>query len=66
MEFEAELTGPAVDPWGNTRLGLEATAIINRKDWGLTWNTALEAGGVLVGDKITLEVEISAIANPDD
>ncbi len=66
VEFTVELTGTAVDPWGNTRLGLEATAVINRKDWGLTWNTALEAGGVLVGDKITLEVEISAIANPDD
>ena len=65
-EFTVELTGTAVDPWGNTRLGLEATAVMNRKDWGLTWNTALEAGGVLVGDKITLEVEISAIANPND
>lgn len=66
VEFAVELTGTAIDPWGNTRLGLDATAVINRKDWGLTWNTALEAGGVLVGDKITLEVEISAIANPDD
>ena len=65
-EFDVELTGTAVDPWGNTRLGLEATAVVNRKDWGLTWNTALEAGGVLVGDKITLEVEISAIANTTD
>lgn len=65
-EFEVDVTGTAVDPWGNTRLGLEATAVVDRKDWGLTWNTALEAGGVLVGDKVTLEVEISAIANAND
>lgn len=65
VTLDVELAGSAVDPWGNTRLGLEGTAIISRKDWGLTWNAALEAGGVLVGDKITLEVEISAIAASD-
>ena len=62
VEFDVELTGTAVDPWGNTRLGLEGSTVINRKDWGLSWNTALETGGVLVGEKVTLEVEISAIA----
>jgi len=65
VEFQVEITGTAVDPWGNTRLGLEATAVVNRRDWGLTWNTALEAGGVLVGDKVTLEAEISAVADAD-
>jgi polyisoprenoid-binding protein YceI len=52
-------TTPAKDPWGNTRIGLSANGKINRKDFGLNWNAALEAGGVLVGDtvNITLEVE---------
>ncbi len=50
-------TPPAKDPWGNTRLGLSATTKINRKDFGLTWNSALEAGGVLVGDEVAITVE---------
>ena len=52
-------TAPAKDPWGYTRVGLSATTKINRKDYGLTWNTVLEAGGVLVGEEvaITLDVE---------
>ncbi len=52
-------SAPAQDPWGGMRMGLEATTRINRKDFGLTWNAALEAGGVLVGDEaaITLDVE---------
>jgi polyisoprenoid-binding protein YceI len=53
--------GSAVDPFGNQRVGFEGSVVINRKDWGITWNAALEAGGVLVSDKITLELEISAI-----
>lgn len=61
VRFELEVTGTAVDPFGNTRLGLEGGTVINRKDWGVTWNAALEAGGVLVSEKITLEFEISAI-----
>ena len=56
-----EETGEAVDPFGNTRLGFEGRTTINRKDWGLTWNAALEAGGVLVSEKIGLEFDISAI-----
>ncbi|HKB99436.1 MAG TPA: YceI family protein [Terriglobales bacterium] len=57
-----EVEGPSVptkDPWGNTRIGLSATTRINRKDFGLTWNAALETGGILVGDEvaITLDVE---------
>lgn len=56
-----EETGEAVDPFGNTRIGFEGRATINRKDWGLTWNAALEAGGVLVSEKIGLEFDISAI-----
>ena len=53
--------GSAVDPFGNLRLGFEGAVTINRKEWGVNWNAALEAGGVLVSEKITLEFEISAI-----
>ena len=56
-----EETGSARDPFGNVRVGFEGETTINRKDWGLTWNAALETGGVLVSDKVTLEFEISAI-----
>lgn len=61
VTLDLELTGTAVDPWGNTRLGLEGSTVVNRKDWGVSWNAALEAGGVLVGEKVTLEFEISAV-----
>jgi polyisoprenoid-binding protein YceI len=53
--------GAATDPFGNERVGFEGSVVINRKDWGITWNAALEAGGVLVSDKVTLEFEVSAI-----
>jgi polyisoprenoid-binding protein YceI len=56
-----EFEGAATDPFGNLRIGFEGSVIINRKDYGVTWNVALETGGVLVSDKITLEFEISAI-----
>jgi len=56
-----EYTGSAVDPYGNTRIGLEGATTVNRKDWGVSWNAALEAGGVLVGEKVTLEFEVSAV-----
>jgi polyisoprenoid-binding protein YceI len=55
-----EFGGVAVDPFGNTKAGFEGSATINRKDWGLTWNSALETGGVLVGDKIKLVLEVEA------
>jgi polyisoprenoid-binding protein YceI len=51
-------TAPAKDPWGNTRLGLSATTKINRKDFGLTWNAALEAGGILVGDDVAITLDV--------
>ncbi|MGH3433540.1 MAG: YceI family protein [Thermocrispum sp.] len=53
--------GAAQDPFGNERIGLEGSVAISRKDFGITWNAALETGGVLVGDKVVLEFEISAI-----
>jgi polyisoprenoid-binding protein YceI len=61
VSVDFEFTGSAVDPFGNTRVGLEGTTKINRKDWGVNFNVALEAGGFLVSDEITLEFEISAI-----
>ena len=51
-----------MDPYGNLRVGFEGSTTINRKDWGLNFNAALEAGGVLVSEKITLEFDVSAIA----
>ena len=58
-----DFEGAATDPFGNLRVGFEGSVVINRKDYGITWNAALETGGVLVSDKITLELEISAIKN---
>ena len=57
-----EYTGTATDPFGNARFGFEGEAEINRKDYGLTWNAALETGGILVSENIKLEFEISTIA----
>jgi polyisoprenoid-binding protein YceI len=53
--------GSALDPFGNTRVGFEGSVVVNRKDYGIVWNAALETGGVLVSEKITLEFEISAV-----
>ena len=50
-------TPPAKDPWGNTRIGISASTKINRKDFGLTWNAALETGGILVGDDINITLD---------
>ena len=54
-------TPPAKDPWGNTRIGLSATTKINRKDYGLTWNAALETGGILVGDEVTISLDVEFV-----
>jgi polyisoprenoid-binding protein YceI len=61
VSIDFELTGAATDPWGNLRLGFEGSVTVNRKDWGVSWNAALEAGGVLVSEKVTLEFELSAV-----
>ncbi|WP_330328397.1 YceI family protein [Streptomyces sp. NBC_00536] len=61
VTVEFEYTGNAVDPYGNLRVGLEGSVAISRKEFGVTWNAALEGGGVLVGDKVVLEFDISAI-----
>ena len=58
-----EFEGSATDPFGNVRVGFEGSVAISRRDYGITWNAALETGGVLVSDKIVLEFEVSAIRN---
>ena len=59
--LDVERTGSGKDPWGNERQGFAAKGSLNRKDFGLAWNQALEAGGVLVGEKIELELEVQAL-----
>ncbi len=54
-------TPPAKDPWGNTRVGVSATTKISRKDFGLTWNAALESGGFLVGDEVTITLDVQFV-----
>ena len=66
VSIPLELIGVDTDPFGNLRAGLEGTRRIDRKDWGVTWNTKLDSGGVLVSDKITLEFELSLIKNLDE
>jgi polyisoprenoid-binding protein YceI len=51
----------AKDPWGNTRIAVSATTKINRKDFGLTWNSALETGGILVGDEVTITLDVQFV-----
>ncbi|MFE6824045.1 YceI family protein [Streptomyces sp. NPDC057690] len=63
LSIDLEFNGSAKDPFGNERVGFEGKAEILRSAWGLTWNAALETGGVLVSDKIKLNFDISAIKN---
>ena len=61
MDLEVEFTGVAVDPFGATRAGFSAETDISRKEFGLTWNAALEAGGLLVSDKVKISVEAAMV-----
>ncbi|MBY0486399.1 MAG: YceI family protein [Flavobacteriaceae bacterium] len=58
VKLETEVSGLLKDPWGNTKVGLNATGKINRTDFGLTWNSALETGGVLVSEEVKLNIEL--------
>lgn len=60
IDFELEFGGFATDPYGNYKMAASAVAMINREDFGLTWNAALESGGVLVGDKVTITIDLQA------
>ena len=61
VTLDVERTGGGKDPWGNTRVGYRATARISRADFGLTWNAALELGGVLVGEQVDIEIETQLV-----
>jgi len=59
--IKAEKLGEAKDPWGNTKIGFAGKTKINREDWGLTWNVALETGGILVGKEVTIELDVQVV-----
>ncbi|MGH8910917.1 MAG: YceI family protein, partial [Acidimicrobiia bacterium] len=61
VTVDIEFLGATIDPFGNERVGFEGSVRVNRKDWGINWNAALEAGGMLVSEKVTLEFEVAAI-----
>ncbi|MBX3001944.1 MAG: YceI family protein [Caldilineaceae bacterium] len=63
--LDTEFVGKARSPWGATAAGFSASTSIDRKDWGLVWNVALETGGVLVGDKIKIDIELELIEQPE-
>ena len=62
IELRGTLEGPVKDPWGKTRIGLSATTAINRQDYGLLWSQKLDAGGLVVGDIVKIELQIEAVA----
>ncbi|HSA48486.1 MAG TPA: YceI family protein [Yinghuangia sp.] len=66
LSIDFDYLGAARDPFGNLRVGFEGSVPIHRKDFGITWNAPLETGGVLVSDKITIELEVSAIKDTED
>lgn len=67
VTLDGELTPPAKDPWGNMRRGVSLSGNLNRRDFGLTWNQALETGGVLVDEKVKLEIELELVhAAPEE
>lgn len=61
VELDVDFEGVAGDPWGGERIGFTASTEVEREDWGLNWNVALESGGVLVSKKIKLELEVQAV-----
>ena len=65
LVLDVEYAGTAVSPWGTQAAGFFATTTLNRKDWGLNWNQALETGGFLVGDKIKLDIELELVKQPE-
>jgi len=63
VTIDFEFLGAAEDPFGNERVGLEGSVVVNRKDWGIDFDVPLKTGGLLVSEKVTLELEISAVKN---
>lgn len=64
VSLDVEYAGQAKSPWGPTSAGFSGATTINRKDWGLEWNQALETGGVLVGDKVKIDIELELVKQP--
>lgn len=65
VTMTVEFNGKAVNPWGSEAAAFSASARINRKDWGLNWNKALETGGVLVGDDVDINIEVELVRQPE-
>ena len=65
VTFDLEYEGTTADPWGGTRAGVYAEATIDRKEWGVKWNAPLETGGVAVGDKVQIELDIQLVKEAD-
>ena len=61
VTLDATFEGTGVDPWGGTRAGIRATTKIDRRDWNLTWNQALETGGILVSNELRIDIEVQAV-----
>lgn len=61
VTFDLEFGGISSDPWGGVRAGVEATTTVNRKDFGLSWNVAVEGGGVLVGEKVQISLDVQLV-----
>lgn len=61
VELDVEVEGVVTDPWGNERIVVSAATEIDREDWGISWNQALETGGVMVGKKVKIEIEVEAV-----
>jgi polyisoprenoid-binding protein YceI len=65
VTLRARYEGQGEDPWGGTRAGFSASAKVDRRDWGLTWNQALEAGGILVSNDLTIDLQVQAVLQDD-
>jgi len=61
LSLPVKLSGPVKDPWGNSRIGLETRTKLSRKEYGMTYNKALEAGGLVVGDEVEIEINAEAV-----
>ena len=61
IALRGELSGPVQDPWGKSRIGIEATTVLNRQDYGIKWNKALDKGGLMIGDEVKISLNIEAI-----
>ncbi len=65
VDLKLEYLGAGLDPWGNSRVGFEATTTISRKDWGVTFNIPLEGDKVMIGDKVAIVIAIEAVLRAD-